>query len=258
MLQSGSPRGTKRSSPTQTWRTSHGTRPGAARRGAPGRRAPASSRRSRRGRLARVAAALRRRARSREDGSATAAAADAWRRPDDDRRLAGAARIMAPAAALGRLRARPGGPPWPASPPRPGRGRRPRSPRPAGRRPSGAAAWNVRSSASTPSCQARTWTLLGLGRHLRPQLGAAALGEQLDAQRRAAGHAGDDRPDHDLDVRPAAPLQGGAQARARDRAERRDGRMRPPPAAAGRPRGPAASRPAARAARRARRRGRSA
>ena len=37
---------------------------------------------------------------------------------------------------------------------------------------------------------------LGLGRHVGPHLRAAALGQQLDAQRRAGGHRRHHRPDH--------------------------------------------------------------
>ena len=55
----------------------------------------------------------------------------------------------------------------------------------------------LRSSRSTPSCQARTTTALGLGGHVYPQLGAPSLGEQLDSQGGSGGHPADDRPGHD-------------------------------------------------------------
>ena len=44
---------------------------------------------------------------------------------------------------------------------------------------------------------------LGLGGHVGPQLRAAPLGEQLDAQGRPGGHRRDDRPDDDGDLGPA-------------------------------------------------------
>ena len=55
---------------------------------------------------------------------------------------------------------------------------------------------------------------LGLGGHVGPQLRAAALGEELDPQRRAGRHRRDDRPHDDRDVGPAVG-QGRGQARGR-------------------------------------------